>query len=267
MVTLQTEMEAELPSVAYMGLQFNPLTIDAAVEAIMAASGPFRYVTTPNVQHLVNWIDHPEEFGPLYKDAWMSLCDGRLLPALARLSGLRVPSASGSDLTERLIPIMARERIPITIIGPGPSDIATLKARYPGLIVNSYSPPFGFMERTEEVQACLDFILNHPARFVFLAVGTPRQELLARRLLKDGRATGVGLCIGASIDFLVGRQIRAPRWMQVAYLEWFHRMMQDPHRLAGRYLIHNPRIFLHIWRFERSRRREQVAARKSPTSR
>jgi exopolysaccharide biosynthesis WecB/TagA/CpsF family protein len=55
------------------------------------------------------------------------------------------------------------------------------------------------------------------------------------------------LCIGASIDFLTGKQRRAPVWVQKAGLEWLHRLLSDPRRLASRYLIECPRIFYLIW--------------------
>ena len=43
------------------------------------------------------------------------------------------------------------------------------------------------------------------------------------------------LQFGASFDFVAGRVERAPRWMQRLGLEWLHRVMQEPRRLAGRY--------------------------------
>ena len=71
-------------------------------------------------------------------------------------------------------------------------------------------------------------MLAHPARFVFLAVGSPRQERLAAAIAATGQATGTGLCIGASLDFLAGVQRRAPSWLQRAGLEWLHRLRRRP---------------------------------------
>ncbi|MBA1303246.1 WecB/TagA/CpsF family glycosyltransferase [Pseudomonas stutzeri] len=44
-------------------------------------------------------------------------------------------------------------------------------------------------------------------------MGCPRQELIGRLIQADGRARGVGHCVGASIDFFYGKVRRAPRWM------------------------------------------------------
>jgi len=87
------------------------------------------------------------------------------------------------------------------------------------------------------------FVLAHPARFVFLAVGSPQQEVLAAAITATGRATGTALCIGASLEFLTGVSRRAPAWMQRAGLEWLFRLGSDPHRLARRYLLNSPTVF------------------------
>jgi exopolysaccharide biosynthesis WecB/TagA/CpsF family protein len=75
-------------------------------------------------------------------------------------------------------------------------------------------------------------------------VGCPQQEILAKALQSRGRARGLALCVGASINFLTGSERRAPKWIQYAGLEWLYRLLNDPTRLARRYLIRGPRIFL-----------------------
>jgi exopolysaccharide biosynthesis WecB/TagA/CpsF family protein len=107
-----------------------------------------------------------------------------------------------------------------------------------------YSPPMGFIRDRNAVEQTLEFVEAHsPFRFCFIGVGSPQQELLARELKQRDRARGLALCIGASINFLTGAERRAPRWMQVTNLEWLYRLLQDPGRLAKRYLVRGPRIF------------------------
>ena len=43
--------------------------------------------------------------------------------------------------------------------------------------------------------------------------------------------------VGAAFDFHAGVVKRAPLWMQRNGLEWLHRLLQDPRRLATRYLV------------------------------
>jgi hypothetical protein len=79
------------------------------------------------------------------------------------------------------------------------------------------------------------------------AVGSPRQEIVAEALVRRGKATGVGLCIGASLLFLTGAERRAPGVVQGAGLEWAWRLAQDPRRLARRYLVDSPQIVRLLW--------------------
>ena len=52
------------------------------------------------------------------------------------------------------------------------------------------------------LESALAFLEANPARFTFLAVGSPRQERVAEALVRRGRARGIGLCIGASLLLL-----------------------------------------------------------------
>jgi N-acetylglucosaminyldiphosphoundecaprenol N-acetyl-beta-D-mannosaminyltransferase len=68
-----------------------------------------------------------------------------------------------------------------------------------------------------------------------------------------GASRGVGLCIGASVDFVLGDRPRAPRWVQRLNLEWAFRLASEPARLWRRYLVEGPRIFLLFWRWKHGR--------------
>jgi N-acetylglucosaminyldiphosphoundecaprenol N-acetyl-beta-D-mannosaminyltransferase len=86
------------------------------------------------------------------------------------------------------------------------------------------------------------FVRANPARLVFLAVGSPRQEVLAAALVAAGDITGTGLCIGASLEFLSGASRRAPRILQRCGLEWLFRFASNPRKLFRRYVINSPKV-------------------------
>jgi exopolysaccharide biosynthesis WecB/TagA/CpsF family protein len=101
----------------------------------------------------------------------------------------------------------------------------------------------GFVKDPAEVERCLEFVEAYsPCRFCLIAVGSPQQEVLAHALQQRGKASGLALCVGASIDFLTGAEQRAPLWMQRQGLEWLYRLVQNPGRLAKRYLGGAPRL-------------------------
>ncbi len=230
--------------VRFLGIDFDGASTASAADDILAAGKlPFRYVVTPNVHHVVKLHETGGDGFVRYADAWKVYCDSRVLSQLARACGLNLPVVTGSDLTAMLVQRASDLNLKVAIVGPSAEDCAILARRYPGLDISSYTPPMGFIHSEAEVKKCIDFVVSHPAALTFLAVGMPQQEILAQRIAEQGEARGVGLCIGASIDFLTLKQQRAPLWVQRFGLEWMHRLLSDPKRLARRYLIECPRIF------------------------
>jgi N-acetylglucosaminyldiphosphoundecaprenol N-acetyl-beta-D-mannosaminyltransferase len=204
----------------------------------------FGYVVTPNVDHLIRYHDDPK-FQEQYADASYVLLDSRFLSHIFRVAkGTSVGVCTGSDLTAQLFARAIAPNDSIVLIG-GSEEQAALLAQTHGLkSLHHYNPPMGFIRDSKQVDACLDFIETHsPFRFCFLAVGAPQQEILAQLLKKRGIARGLALCIGASINFMTGREQRAPQWMQRLGLEWAYRLASDPRRLARRYLVRGPRVF------------------------
>jgi len=229
--------------VRLLGLDFADLDAAAAAAVIAARppDAPFAAVVTPNADHLVRLSRVPELL-PLYRDAWMLLLDSRVVRRLAGMFGLEAPAvATGADLAEILIARHARPGDRVTVIGLAPHHLPALAARLPGVEIAHLDPPQGMDTNPEAFAAAVDFARAHPARFTFLAVGSPRQERLAAAIAAAG-GTGVGLCIGAALEFATGAVARAPAWMQRAGLEWLHRLAQDPERLARRYLRDDPVI-------------------------
>ncbi len=229
----------------FLGSRFDaPASVDDAATSILNERPPeFRYVVTPNVLHMVRLHENPELMQPLIDRAWRVFCDSRVLSRLARLSGLRLPVVTGSDLTKRIIERAAVAKMEVAIVGPSTTDCELLASKYPGLVIRSYTPPMGFISSAEERQKCIDFVVRTNAPVTFLAVGMPQQEIIADLICRHPEARGIGLCIGASIDFLTGKQRRAPEWMQKAGVEWFYRLMSNPRRLANRYVVECPKIF------------------------
>lgn len=233
----------------FLSVNFTPLTRAAARSVIAdraARLAQFVYVATPNVAHIVALHEDVPARKPLYEAAWLRLNDSRILELLAKASGLDLPVATGSDLTADLFETVIQPSTPITVVGGDEALIDALKHRFGLHTVHWRAPPMGLAKKPEAIAEAAAFIAEHKTPFVFLCVGAPQQEMLAKAVLDRGDAVGVGLCVGAALDFLVGRVQRAPRWMQAARLEWLHRLMKEPNRLAQRYLIEGPKI-LAIW--------------------
>ncbi|MGH7153635.1 MAG: WecB/TagA/CpsF family glycosyltransferase [Acetobacteraceae bacterium] len=232
-----------MPAIPLLGLAFPDATIDAIAGWMLARpqAAPFDYVVTPNADHLVRLRRDPA-LSALYRDAALRLLDSRVVARIATAIGLPTPPViPGSDITAMLLRRLPANE-PITVIGLAPAFLPALEARY-AITVAHHSPPIGFERDPAAMQKAVRFVLDHRSRFVLLAVGSPRQEMLAAAIKEAGGATGLGLCVGASLDFLTGAARRAPRWMQAASLEWLHRLATNPRRLARRYLLDDPPVF------------------------
>ncbi len=215
----------------------------------------FRFVVTPNVDHLVRLQREPGWVKRLYADAWLTVCDSRILELLALLSGEKIDVTPGSDLTRHLFDSVIRPEDTITIIGATQNSINTITERYGLKDVRWYEPPMDLRHNLLAIEQCVDFVTANPSRFVFFCVGSPQQEMIARACLRRGSCVGTGLCVGASLEFLAGSLRRAPVWMQKARLEWLFRLLSEPARLWRRYLVDGPKILLLWWQWRKARAR------------
>jgi exopolysaccharide biosynthesis WecB/TagA/CpsF family protein len=204
----------------------------------------FAYVVTPNVDHLIRFCDDAS-FRQLYATAGFILNDSRFLSSIVNASrGVKLQVCPGSDITERVLAKIVKPDDRVLIIGSTPEQAKMVEQQYGLSALKHFEPPMGFIRDEKAVEECLRFIESQsPFRFCFLAIGCPQQEIIAQKLLERGVARGLALCIGASINFLTGKERRAPLWMQKAGVEWAFRLFQDPSRLAKRYLVRGPRIF------------------------
>ena len=224
-------------------------------------SDRYAFVVTPNVDHLIRYFDDPS-FREHYAAASYVLMDSRFASRLVRLvKGLRLPVCPGSDLTAKLFQDSVSATDRIVLIGGSEEQARTIAQMFALQDLNHYNPPMGFIRDPGAVEECLSFIEAHsPFRYCFIAVGSPQQEAVAHALLTRGRARGLALCVGASLNFITGSERRAPHWMQQASIEWLYRLLQDPRRLAKRYLIRGPRFFAQLGRSEFVLRRRAGAA-------
>jgi len=230
--------------VRLLGLDFADLDAAAAAAWIAArpASAPFGYVVTPNADHLVRLARHPA-LAAIYRQAELRLLDSRAVALAAQALGLAAPRvATGSDLTAELLDRHLPPDERITIVGLRQQWLPALMTRCRLAPPFHCDPPAGFERDRGAWDETVRFVVTHPARLVFLAVGSPRQERLAAAIAATGEASGIGLCIGAGLEFLAGARRRAPVWLRRAGLEWAFRLAGDPGRLAPRYLRDSPAI-------------------------
>jgi N-acetylglucosaminyldiphosphoundecaprenol N-acetyl-beta-D-mannosaminyltransferase len=218
----------------------------------MSRTEKLNVVVTPNIDHLTRLCDSEVnvDFEAIYQQCDLCLCDSNVFEKLLRIKGKKVKEViPGSTLTAKLFAGILSSDDSVLIIGGEDSVISRLRELYPKLIIDHYNPPMGFIQNEGEVEKTLQYAENSGANYFFLAIGSPRQEIIAKKLKDREKVKGVALCIGASILFIVGEEHRAPKFFQSLHLEWFYRMIQSPARLAPRYVknfLALPGIFRHL---------------------
>ncbi len=128
---------------------------------------------------------------------------------------------------------------------PGIAALAAekLTAAHPGLRVAGTR--HGYFTDEEEDEICAE-ILAAGTDVLWIGMGSPRQEALAIRLrAKLPGVAWIRTC-GGLFDHISESVPRAATWMQSMGLEWLHRMMLEPRRLAWRYISTNPVACFHL---------------------
>ena len=221
----------------------------------VSSGSPFQYLITPNVDHLVRLHRRGADVPGLaeaYRRANFCVCDSRVLARLAKWRGVSLPVVPGSDLTASLFQTVIREGDRIAIVGGDATMLDDLRARWPEVLFSQHCPPMGLMQNPVARRAAAEFIAREQARFTFICVGSPQQELIAAEASRIEGSRGLALCVGAALEFITGRTKRAPRLARRLGLEWAHRLVSDPRRLWRRYLVEGPAIFLLAYRWRKS---------------
>ncbi len=216
-----------------------PQTLDIISSSIHARQGG--WVITPNLD-IFRRLYRDREFAALCEPATLRLADGMPLIWASKLRGTPLPGrVPGSDLIWTLSARAAAEGHSVFFLGgnPGTADAAaaTLRAKHPALrVAGTLCPEMGFEKSEATLERVCDSVISAAPDIVYVALGSPKQELLIRRL-RPLLPNAWFLGIGVSFSFVSGEIKRAPKWMQNLGLEWVHRLVQEPGRLAKRYLI------------------------------
>ena len=237
---------------SFLGLKFDRVTFEELLTALglRTSTAPYRYLVTPNVDHVVSIDRHPE-LRPIWNTADVSVCDSRILRLLAAIRRIKLPVVPGSDLTAALFNRVVNAGDTIAIVGGGDETLRRLIAKYPQIRFVHHNAPRGLRTDAAARTRAAEFVALSNARFSFIAVGSPQQEMIAAQARRIPDAAGTALCVGAGLEFVTGEQRRAPRIIQRLSLEWAHRLLTNPRRLWRRYLVDDLRILPIFFRSHR----------------
>lgn len=234
-----------LPTVYLRDIPFAAVGETEAANYVVneAAAGLGGWVVTPNLDIMRQCARDPR-VADMVRAADLIVADGMPLIWVSRLQRTPLPArVAGSNLLPLVCERAARRGLSVFFLGgnPGTAQAAAdaLVLKFPGLqVAGTCCPPFGF-ERDEVELARIQGLLREARPdIVFVGLGFPKQEKLID-FLRAEHPSAWWLGVGVSFSFAAGEISRAPRWAQRAGLEWVHRLLQEPRRLAKRYLVHD----------------------------
>lgn len=204
-----------------------------------------KYICVSNV-HTTVMSYKDAEYQKVQNNAVLALPDGKPLSYVSRKRGyFQADRVAGPDLMTEIFKISAEKGYRHFFFGSTEDTLdkltKKLEERYPGInIVGTYSPKYYANVNDipkEENEEHIRLINDAKPDFIWIGLGAPKQELWMAA--HEGCFNGIMLGVGAGFDFHAGTVKRAPKILQMLYLEWFYRLLQDPKRLFKRYFDTN----------------------------
>lgn len=161
----------------------------------------------------------------------IAYCDGAGAVAAAKIKGAQnAVKLPGCEIWLKII-----ERFYDTktfyIIGAKPevheATVDKLRTDFPGIKIVGHRD--GYLKSAEERQSLINDVAEKKPDVVFVAMGSPTQEILMNEMLQKHRAIYQGL--GGSFDVYTGNVPRAPKWMADHKLEFAYRLYKQPKRI------------------------------------
>ncbi|HVZ71403.1 MAG TPA: WecB/TagA/CpsF family glycosyltransferase [Polyangia bacterium] len=237
----------------------RPFVVSAEVDNLTLGEALDRlFATPPRDRALVSHFVHPhalnlavenDELRGALRRADLVLPDGAGIRLGGRVIGFSLrQNLNGTDMLPALCARAAREGVPLVLIGAAPdvaeACAARLREQTPGLEIPVVR--HGFLSEAESAAVAAEVGALGRA-LVLVAMGSPHQERWTwKHLAAVGGASVV--TVGGLFDFYSGRVPRAPLAWRELGLEWVFRFLQEPRRLARRYLLGNPLFMLRAMR-------------------
>lgn len=162
----------------------------------------------------------------------IAYCDGSGAVLAAHQKGApQVVKIAGCELWLKIVERFAGKRTFYIIGGKKEVNDATverLRREFPGIDIVGHRD--GYLRTPGERQALIDDVVSRKPDVVFVAMGSPTQEILMSEMLGRHKAIYQGL--GGSFDVYTGTVKRAPKWWIDHNAEFAYRLIRQPKRIT-----------------------------------
>lgn len=175
-------------------------------------------------------------------------CDGfGAVLAMHKKGKQNVVKIAGCDLWLKIVEKFYKEKTFYLVGGKQAvieETVSKLKSEYNGISIVGFRN--GYIKSDNERNGLIEDIVLKRPDVVFVAMGSPKQELLMEDIQLKHPAIFQGL--GGSFDVYTGHVERAPRWWINHNLEFAYRLIKQPSRIKRQ--IHLARF---LWKLETGR--------------
>ncbi len=193
------------------------------------SDGAQHHIATPNPEMLVAAQASPELLCVLQLTS-LNIPDGIGLLYAASFLGFSLPErVTGVDLMTDICTKLPEVRVFFLGAAPGIAERTAhiLSLSRPSLII---AGTFAGSPSPKDEELILRKITHSQANALFVAYGSPAQELWIARNLSKIPNIRIAMGVGGAFDFLAKQQVRAPLFLQTFGLEWLWRLFHEPRR-------------------------------------
>lgn len=216
----------------YLGVDVSPLTYEGIlneVDARIAERKPSTIIAVNPEKIMASQKD--ETVKHMINDATFQIPDGVGVLLASKLKGGNIKErVTGVDMMGKLVEHAAAKGYPVFFYGAKEETVskavANFQTKYPALKVAGYEN--GYIQDENEL---VTKIAASGAQILFVALGSPKQELWIKRNMPNLPDVMVYQGVGGSFDVYAGTVKLAPDFYRNNGLEWLYRLMSDPKRL------------------------------------
>lgn len=186
------------------------------------------YIVTINPEKVIK-ASKDESLKRILNDAKYQIPDGVGIIYASKIKKGKIKSRiTGIDTMEMICSLANEENFRIFMYGAEQEVIEkakiNLEKKYKNInicgCINGYE---------KDTQKIIDKINKSNADILFVALGSPKQELFIAKNI-DKINCKILLGVGGSFDVISGKKKRAPKWMRKKGLEWLYRLIKEPKR-------------------------------------
>lgn len=218
--------------VKILGVKISKLNMDGAYNTFLSffEDDMVNTIYTPNTE-IVMAAQNNNELKEVLHEGDLVIPDGIGLIYASKIHGLGLEDrVTGVDLMDKILKYCNSTRRSIYIFGGKPEVAEKACSKiievYPNIEIKGFRD--GYFDEEDELKI-VDKINEAKPDILFVGLGAPKQEIWINKHKKILN-TKVAMGVGGGVDIWAGTSKRAPKIFINLGLEWFYRLLREPHR-------------------------------------